>query len=102
MPELIVPNDAVATVPFTFTDALDRPAPVPAGLSVDSSDGSVVVAQLSADGTSFTVTPVGNGTATVTPAAPNVAIDPVSVTVSDPAAVKGVADVAGATFSPKP
>lgn len=99
MDTLPLPNDAVATGTVGAVDQVKRTIAPPAGGTVSVADPTVASASLSTDGTTVTVTPVGNGTTTVTYANGSFT-DQVTVVVADPT-VSAIA-LGGWTYAAKP
>jgi hypothetical protein len=85
MGTILLPRDGVATVPLTFKDSFGKPATVPPGGSVSTSDPSIITAALSADGSAVEITTVADGSATVSYVNGTMTAS-ADVTVSDPVA----------------
>lgn len=106
MPDFLVPNDMIATVPIDFEDSPGHRVKPPAGGAVTSSDPTILTAELLSDGGSVIITPVADGVGvSVTYANSGMpSLPPVTllVDVIEPSPTSDAFDVANATFAPKP
>ena len=81
MSNQFIPFDAVAVIPVSFVDQIGRPVAAPTSISFETSNSGA--ATISFDGSNITITPAGEGTATITAAGLAGEID---VTVGTPSA----------------
>lgn len=104
MTDYSLPQDNTASIPLVYKDAGGVVIALPVGVSVASSDTSIVNVEVENDGVSVKITPVGVGTATVT-----AAVGPISGTlnvtvtavVTPPSELASIDfDVANATLTP--
>ncbi len=100
MPQITLPDDAKATVPLVFADAIGSHTHPPAGGTVTSDNPAVATAALSADGGLVEITSVADGVANVAYSNGSLSAT-LQVTVQAPTPTAVDFDTADATFAPR-